>query len=69
MNSFTLEAVPGNKKKISLLITDVTGREVAQWNSVSVNEDFNFGNEFSKGFYFAEVTQGGHRKIIRLIKN
>jgi hypothetical protein len=55
--------------KITLRITDVNGRVVEVRENLFNGQLFQFGNNYAQGVYFAEVTQGDERRVIRLVKS
>ncbi|MBA2499780.1 MAG: T9SS type A sorting domain-containing protein [Chitinophagaceae bacterium] len=64
---FMLDVRTNNKEQLQIKITDVNGRLIESIRKPMSNRVL-LGNTFRAGVYFAEVTQGEHRKIIKLIK-
>ena len=66
---FTIKVNSTEKKRCSLIIKDLTGREIERRENVFVDEDIQMGYHLYSGIYFAEIIQGNTRKVIKLIKN
>jgi len=47
---------------------DAGGRVVDAKSKLGANSTLQIGHNYSSGKYFAEVTQGGIRKVVQLIK-
>jgi hypothetical protein len=69
VNSFVLNLNGGAaSEKITIRITDVTGRTIEIKNNLSSNKNITIGNTYRPGIYFAEVVQGSVRQQIKLVK-
>lgn len=64
---FLLETTIHSSEPISISITDVIGRRV-DFVKISHRQIITFGNNLKAGVYFAEITQGKNRKLLKLIK-
>ena len=47
---------------------DIFGRVVERHERIAANTVLKVGDKWTNGSYFAEVTQGDQRKIIKIIK-
>lgn len=54
--------------RITVRIVDAFGRTVEMFNNVTADKLLQFGDKYSSGAYYAEVTQGEERKMIPLMK-
>jgi hypothetical protein len=59
----TVQTVPMN-----LRVLDIQGRVLEQRNNINPTQQLNIGAGFKPGIYFAEITQGTDRKVIKLLK-
>lgn len=64
---FRLNIVSGSEDKISLRISDATGRLVEQ-RTVGVKGTLQLGDTWHPGLYYAEAVQGKERVTVKLIK-
>lgn len=55
-------------EKINVRILDLQGRIVEQHTNINPTQKLTIGDGFRSGVYFAEITQGAERKIIKLLK-
>ncbi len=66
---FTIKVKSRNSSICFLIVHDLAGREIERWSNLNVNENFEFGDKLSKGFYYAEVILGVESKICRFVKD
>jgi hypothetical protein len=57
-----------SKEKINLKVMDVAGRVIEQRSDVKANSTLQLGSRYYSGMYFAEITQGSDKVIVRLLK-
>jgi hypothetical protein len=55
------------KEEVTVRVTDITGRTVEQIAS-QANQSLRIGASYQSGVYFAEVSQGKERLILKLVK-
>jgi hypothetical protein len=67
-DAFRLIVETSSKEKISIRITDITGRIVKEINSSIPSQILFFGDEFKRGIYFVQVSQLEKRQTLKLIK-
>ncbi len=65
---FKLRTSSGNANTLSIKVTDATGRVVETKLNVAANGTIRIGDKLPAGIYFAEVTQGNQKQIIKLLK-
>ncbi|MBV9988516.1 MAG: HYR domain-containing protein [Chitinophagaceae bacterium] len=65
---FTLKFASRFETPINLRVMDASGRVVDAKSKIGSNSTLQIGHNYSSGSYFAEITQGGQRKVIQLIK-
>ena len=56
------------KTPVMVRVTDLSGRIISAQQSMVPGSTYKTGNGFIAGVYFAEVTQGSERKVIKLVK-
>lgn len=66
--NFKIKVNSISEQLITIKVSDAAGRVLTALNSVQNNSLVTFGGTFRSGTYFAEVTQGIHRKTIKLVK-
>jgi alpha-tubulin suppressor-like RCC1 family protein/6-phosphogluconolactonase (cycloisomerase 2 family) len=66
--SFQLIVYSQSNEKIAVRIFDVTGRTIENFRNHSVRSVLDLGKWYINGVYFAEITQGKNRKVVKLIK-
>jgi formylmethanofuran dehydrogenase subunit C len=66
--NFKLLVSGNNDQRISIRVTDELGRVVFAKSNMPAGEVVVIGDNFRGGTYFAEVMQGEHRKIVKLVK-
>lgn len=54
--------------KLNLRILDIQGRVLEQQSNVNPSQKLVIGQGFRPGIYFAEISQGGERQLIKLVK-
>jgi sugar lactone lactonase YvrE len=67
-SQFTLKLSGDRNQKISLRITDATGRVVEMRNNIPYSQLLYVGQKFSNGVYMAELSQGDNKKVLKLVK-
>ena len=67
-NSFTLVLSGEDGAKINIQISDFNGRIVEMKNNLDVGQAVNFGDNYQKGIFFAELSQGKNKVTLKLIK-
>ena len=65
---FTLKFESKYETPLNLRVMDASGRVVDAKSKVGSNSTLQIGANYASGTYFAEITQGGTRKVIQLIK-
>ena len=65
---FTLSFQSVAKEKIKINIVDVSGRNKERFTEIWPNSTLQVGASYRPGVYFAEVTQGNQKVILKLIK-
>ena len=55
-------------EKISMQVSDITGRIIENRTGLSTNQVLNFGASLKSGVYFVQVTQGTSKNIVKVIK-
>jgi hypothetical protein len=66
--NFKLQVNSNSNQLINIRVIDAAGKVITTLNSVHNNSYITLGANYRSGTYFAEVTQGIHRKTIKLIK-
>jgi hypothetical protein len=68
-NTFRIVVNTNNRKdKISLIVTDVSGRVREIKNNINPGDKIEIGGSYLPGIYFAKIKQGENYKDIKLIK-
>jgi hypothetical protein len=65
---FHLQVTSGSTEAIDIRIFNVAGRLIQSQGHVNVEEDITLGSEVPNGFYFLEIRQGDHVKVLKLRK-
>jgi hypothetical protein len=65
---FVLSLKGGSAEKMSIRVTDISGRKVEEKMNVVTNSNVTLGSSYLPGIYFAEVIQGTVHKQIKLVK-
>ena len=68
-NFFTLAVSNDLENTYSIIVHDIIGQTVEQWNNVEGNQAFDFGKNLYNGIYIAEIISGNERKLIRIVKS
>jgi hypothetical protein len=63
---FTLQVSSDKNDAIQIRVTDLNGRIV--YTNRGAQRTYSFGQNFVSGMYIAEITQGGRKQIVKLIK-
>ena len=64
---FRLQVESSTTEKISVQVSDAAGRVIERIES-RYSEAIYLGNRYRPGIYFAQITQGNNKKIVKLIK-
>ncbi len=67
-NGFSIEFRSTNDERMGLRVLDMTGRVVEQKENLRAGQLYRIGDHYPTGVYFAEVTQGTQRKVVKLVK-
>jgi hypothetical protein len=65
---FTLKFASRYETPLSMRVMDGAGRVVDAKSKIGANSTIQIGHNYSSGTYYAEIIQGGTRKVIQLIK-
>jgi hypothetical protein len=65
---FTLKFESRNQAPLNLRVMDGTGRVIDAKAKIAPNSTLQIGHNYTSGTYYAEITQGGLRKVVQLIK-
>ena len=68
LTDFVLIIKSTKKDLVTIKITDVHGKLLTIINEVVPGSAIPVGANYTSGYYFAEVTQGKQRKVVRLVK-
>jgi hypothetical protein len=63
---FTLQVRSDKNDAIQIRVTDLNGRIV--YTNRGAQRTYSFGQNFVSGMYIAEITQGGRKQVVKLIK-
>lgn len=55
-------------QKISLRITDISGKLIEVRNNLSANQTIDIGKNYFRGVYIAQIIQGARKKQVKLVK-
>lgn len=64
---FTLRLGSEYHSSVSVIVKDVTGKVVERLSSIT-GSNFRFGDKLVKGVYFVEITNGGEKEVLRVVK-
>lgn len=67
-SDFRLLVETFSKDPVQIRLLDITGKVVGFYADVSPYSIIKVGDKLMKGIYFAELTQGDQRKVVKLIK-
>jgi hypothetical protein len=65
---FTLKFETKYETPLNLRVMDGSGRVVDARSKIGANSTLQIGHNYSSGTYYAEIIQGGKRKVMQLIK-
>jgi hypothetical protein len=65
---FTLKLESRYSAPVALRISDASGKIVESRNGLTPNSTVQMGHTYNSGTYFAEMIQGGRRKVVQLFK-
>lgn len=65
---FTLKIESRYETPVNIRVMDSRGRVVDARSKVGANSTIQLGHDYAGGTYFAELTQGGLRKVVQLVK-
>ena len=66
--SFHIEIASGDDAPCTLIVRDITGRELERRENIFPGEALVFGSRLVYGIYLAEVQQGEERVVLRVVK-
>lgn len=66
-NNFSLEIKGGNNEQVQVVVCDLFGRKIEEYQSTE-GEPISFGGKLPIGVYFAVISQSNKQKIIKLVK-
>ena len=55
-------------KRISVEVSDVSGRLIESGFGIAPNQALEIGINYGKGIYFARVMQGTNKVVVKLVK-
>lgn len=67
-SNFNVKIDGASTDKVSVKVTDMTGRLVEQRTNVAANQVLNIGSNYRAGMYYIEVAQGTSKKQVKLVK-
>ncbi|MBI2275231.1 MAG: T9SS type A sorting domain-containing protein [Bacteroidetes bacterium] len=65
---FTLKLSSRYTTPVTMRVVDESGRVIDARSGIGANSTIQIGHAYQSGTYFAEMTQGTQRKIVKLIK-
>ncbi len=65
---FTLKLESKYATPVNMRVMDASGRVVDAKSQIGSNSTIQIGHNYSSGTYYAELIQGGTRKVVQLIK-
>lgn len=68
VDNFNMYFKGSNVNPVSVRVTDLSGRLVEMHEKVGSTSIIGLGQNWKIGIYFAEVTQGNQRRVVKLIK-
>ena len=68
-NYFKLDIASEDDSPCTLIVLDVTGRQVEKQENLAPGTTVIFGSELARGVYLAEILQGEERTVLRVVKN
>lgn len=66
-SAFSLNVEGNSKDKVSIVITDITGRRIYQAHG-NANTQYKLGRDLTQGIYILQVTQGNDVQTIKIVK-
>ncbi len=67
-SGFNIQMDGLSSEKVSIKVTDMTGRLIEQRSNLSANQALRVGDNYRAGMYYVEVTQGASKKQVKLVK-
>ena len=67
-SSFTLVLKGALDKPLNLRVTDGVGRVVEIKTGITAHSSLKIGEKYTTAMYFAELTQGNRRVVVKLLK-
>lgn len=67
-NGFSIRIDGASSDRVSIRVTDMTGRLIEQRANLASNQVIQIGTNYSPGLYHVEVAQGENSKQLRLVK-
>ena len=68
-STFIIDTRFVNDENYNLVVKDMLGRVVEQYENINAQNTFIFGKELSDGLYFASIVKGDENTIIKIIKS
>ncbi|QNA43363.1 YDG domain-containing protein [Lacibacter sediminis] len=69
LTTFRLQLQSNNmQEKFTVKVVDVNGRLIEVKQNLYAGQVIELGSKYTQGTYFAEVTQGANRKLVKLVK-
>ena len=68
-NAFSLNVSSNTSNVYSIRVTDLSGRVIEFRNNIPVAQTLQFGSDYRKGMYFAEIREGRNVRTIKLVKH
>jgi hypothetical protein len=65
---FTLKLESKYETPVSMRVMDARGRVVDAKSKIGANSTIQIGHNYSSGTYYAELIQGGQRKVVQMVK-
>ena len=65
---FALQVISKSNEPISVRVMDLSGQVLSVKMEIVKGSLVRIGSELKVGTYFAEVTQGGNKQVVKLVK-
>jgi hypothetical protein len=65
---FSIQVISKSNEPVTLRILDMNGKVRSVQTQLSKTNSIKVGNNLIGGTYFAEVTQGGNKQVVKLVK-
>ena len=67
-SSFSVQINGRSTEKISIRVTDLTGRLIEARNNIGATQVLKIGSTYKAGMYYIEVTQGAAKRQLKMVK-